>query len=104
VIAPKSHAASLDQQGLTAIGGQGLPLLLRLTGIAEGALAGAVSAGSKYDWDIAAGHLILEEAGGVISTLSGAQMIYNSPQPWQPGLIAAAPQWHQLILDCMRKI
>ncbi|NMD07609.1 MAG: 3'(2'),5'-bisphosphate nucleotidase CysQ, partial [Phyllobacteriaceae bacterium] len=53
--------------------------------------------------DLAAGHLLVTEAGGVISNLSGGGMIYNRAEPWQPGLIAAAnPETHAAILNIVR--
>jgi myo-inositol-1(or 4)-monophosphatase len=79
-----------------------MPLLLRFAAIAEGKLAGAITLGEKYDWDIAAGHLILAEAGGIASTSKGDNIIYNRTDPWQPGVIAAAPQWHGALVDLAR--
>lgn len=101
VIAPKSQTAALANAGLTWASGASLPLLLRFTAIAEGTLAGATTLGNKNDWDIAAGHLILTEAGGIVSNDRGDGIRYNRPNPWQQGVVAACSKWHKAILDCV---
>jgi myo-inositol-1(or 4)-monophosphatase len=102
VIAPRSFAGPLGEAGFQFQSGNHMPLLLRFAAIAEGKLAGAITLGEKHDWDIAAGHLILAEAGGIASTSKGDNIIYNRTDPWQPGVIAAAPQWHGALVDLAR--
>lgn len=102
VISPRSFSAALAEQDFAPVVGSSLPLLMRFSGIAEHRFAGAVSIGNKYDWDLAAGHLILAEAGGVITDQKGKAIFYNTPNPWQQGLVAAMPQWHKTILETVR--
>jgi myo-inositol-1(or 4)-monophosphatase len=103
VITARRYKASLAAAGFTPETDSPIPLLLRLGSIARGGHGGAISIGDKNDWDIAAGHLLVTEAGGTISNLSGGGMIYNRPQPWQPGLIAAAnPELHAALSDIVR--
>ncbi len=103
VILPRRFAGGMAAHGLTPEWDSPIPLLLRMGSIARGAHGGAISIGNKYDWDIAGGHLILTEAGGVVSDLSGASLIYNRPEPWQRGLIAAAnPAIHAALVEHMR--
>jgi myo-inositol-1(or 4)-monophosphatase len=103
VIAPKRFRDGLAEKGLVTETDSPIPLLLRLASIARGKHGGAISVGDKNDWDIAAGHLLVTEAGGVVTDLSGQAVIYNRPQPWQRGLIAAAnPATHAAILELMR--
>jgi myo-inositol-1(or 4)-monophosphatase len=102
VIAPRSFAGSLGEAGFQFQPGSHLPLLLRFAAIVEGHLAGAITLGEKNDWDIAAGHLILTEAGGVVSTGQGDRIVYNRKEAWQPGVIAAGPQWHGTLVDLVR--
>ena len=101
VICPRKYAGSIGEAGFTTQSGSSLPLLLRFSAIAEGKLAGSVSSGPKKDWDIAAGHLILSEAGGIVTHEQGGGMVYNKPEPWQPGVVAAQAQWHHVILNAM---
>lgn len=102
VIAPRSFAGTLGEAGFQYQSGSHLPLLLRFAAIAEGKLAGAITLGEKNDWDVAAGHLILTEAGGIISTGQGDNIVYNRKQAWQPDVIAAGPQWHGALVDLVR--
>ena len=45
-----------------------------------------------HDWDIAAGHILVEEAGGRATGLGGEPLRYGEPGAWQRhGLIAANP-------------
>lgn len=102
VISPRSFSSGLAEQNFAPLVGSSLPLLMRFSGIAEHRFAGAVSIGNKYDWDLAAGHLILAEAGGIITDQKGNAIVYNKPNPWQHGLVAATPQWHKTILETVR--
>lgn len=102
VIAPKAFAGSLGEAGFRHLSGSHLPLLLRFAAIAEGELAGAITLGNKNDWDVAAGELILAEAGGHSSTAQGETIVYNRPQPWQPGVVSGQANWHGPLLDLVR--
>jgi myo-inositol-1(or 4)-monophosphatase len=79
-----------------------LPLQLRLAYVAAGRIDGAVSFGNRNDWDLAAGDLLVIEAGGVVSNTSGARYIYNRPEAWQQGLIAAGAKRHAAIINALR--
>jgi myo-inositol-1(or 4)-monophosphatase len=98
VITPKSLQPGITQAGLQPQASGSLALLLRFAAIAEGRLAGAISIGNKKDWDVAAGHLLLTEAGGIATTQTGQKIMYNQRDPWQPGLIAATAAQHAVIL------
>jgi myo-inositol-1(or 4)-monophosphatase len=103
LIAPKrfhAHFANHYQQVQAPCS---YPLLLRIAAITTGQIRAAISQGQKHDWDLAAGHLILQEAGGKISDLNGNEIIYNRPNPWQLGLIACAtPDAHEQLLKLVR--
>jgi myo-inositol-1(or 4)-monophosphatase len=75
--------------GSAALSAADVPLALRLCLIAEGRYDAFVAATPKNDWDICAGHLILEEAGGIVTDLSGQPCIYNRAEPFQRGIIAS---------------
>jgi myo-inositol-1(or 4)-monophosphatase len=104
VITPKSLHPAITKAGLQPQASGSLALLLRFAAIAEGHLACAISIGNKKDWDIAAGHLLLTEAGGVATTQTGQKIIYNQRDPWQPGLIAATAEQHAAILKIVGDI
>jgi 3'(2'), 5'-bisphosphate nucleotidase len=44
--------------------------------------------GRTSEWDTAAGHAILEAAGGSVSTLQGGAFLYGKPGFLNPGFIA----------------
>jgi myo-inositol-1(or 4)-monophosphatase len=110
--APALHGARLSGNrkalGLLASAGVSgdtsgaLPLQLRLAHVAAGVIDGAVSIGNRHDWDLAAGELLVIEAGGRVSDTQGATYIYNRPQPWQQGLAAAGVKRHAAIIENLR--
>ena len=82
---------------------QGLPSLLRLAEVAQGTLSGSVEAGDKNDWDLAAGVLLVTEAGGLVSLLNGAALVFNAPKPSQNGIIAATPKIHSQLVKFLEQ-
>jgi myo-inositol-1(or 4)-monophosphatase len=84
--------------GVEAAAAPNIPLLLRLAHVARGLADIALSLGMRNDWDLAAGHLLVQEAGGVITQSNGAQMIYNQTVPKQNGLLAAGKMRHGAVL------
>jgi len=81
-----------------------IPLLLRLAYVAAGRADIALSFGNKNDWDLAAGDLLMEEAGATLTDLDGKQMNYNKPNPWQNGLLAAGPNRHKAAKAQLEKL
>ena len=43
----------------------------------------------KNEWDICAGSLLVEEAGGRVTGLDGKPLVFNQPSPLRPGMIAS---------------
>jgi myo-inositol-1(or 4)-monophosphatase len=93
---------SLETLGINGDPSGTLPLQLRLAYVAAGRLDGAVSVGNRNDWDLAAGELLVIEAGGTVSGTSGEGYIYNRPEPWQQGLVAAGAKRHAAIVKHLR--
>lgn len=77
-------------------------LAYRLALVAAGVVDGAVSLGFKNEWDIAAGALLVEEAGGVAGDGHGRPLIFNQPNPRSPGLVAAGPNLFPLLSERLR--
>jgi myo-inositol-1(or 4)-monophosphatase len=48
-----------------------------------------------HEWDIAAAHLVAQEAGGVVTDALGQPIRYNKVAPLDFGLICCAPGIHQ---------
>ncbi len=57
--------------------------------VAKGKIDVALSFTKKNDWDIAASHLILDEAGGVLKNIRGQQIVYNSQHMTVESVIAS---------------
>ncbi len=102
VVGTRKSLAGLGSHGIRADVSGTLPLQLRLALVAAVHFDAAVSFGNKNDWDLAAGDLIVHEANGRIGDLSGRGYVYNRPQPWQHGMIAAGIKRHAAILQALK--
>jgi len=76
----------------------------RMALVARGAFDSMMSLSSKYEWDIAAGDLIVREAGGRVTSHTGAELTYNQPAPRLRSVICAGPAMHDAILERTRDI
>jgi myo-inositol-1(or 4)-monophosphatase len=73
-------------------------LALRLARVATGALDGTFTAPNSHDWDLAAADLLVHEAGGALTTLTGEPLIYNQAHPVHGALVAAGRRRHAALL------
>ncbi len=56
-----------------------------------------------HDWDICAGQILVEEAGGRVSGLHGETLSYGLPGAWQrQGLLATNGVLHAATLEGLR--
>lgn len=51
------------------------------------------------EWDVAAAHLVAEEAGAVVTDALGGALRYNKPKPLDFGLICCAPGIHAAAVE-----
>ncbi len=72
---------------------------LRLARVAEGAFDGLIAERGKWDWDLAAGALLVTEAGGRITGRDGAELTFDAEPPRQPAPLAAGPALHALLRE-----
>jgi myo-inositol-1(or 4)-monophosphatase len=77
-------------------------LALRLARVAQGAIDICIAGGNSHDWDLAAADLLVHEAGGALTTLSGEPLIYNQATPVHGVLVAAGRPRHAQLLDRVR--
>lgn len=77
-------------------------LALRLAKVAIGEVDAAFASANSSDWDLAAADLLVHEAGAILTSLDGAQVLYNQAQPVHGALIAAAQPLHSLLRDLGR--
>ncbi|WP_322895048.1 MULTISPECIES: 3'(2'),5'-bisphosphate nucleotidase CysQ [unclassified Yoonia] len=69
-------------------------LAYRLCLVAQGRFDAMLTLRPSWEWDIAAGALIVAEARGTITDQSGQRLIFNNPHPQVPGVIAAGQELH----------
>jgi myo-inositol-1(or 4)-monophosphatase len=74
-------------------------LAYRMCLVAEGRFDGMITLRPSWEWDIAAGALILTEAGGTVTDKEGAPLRFNNPHPQVNGVIGAVPTFHQTLAD-----
>lgn len=77
-------------------------LALRLTRVAEGRIDAAMASFNAHDWDLAAADLLVHEAGGEMTNLTGVRLVYNLHNPVHGAVIAAGPQRHATMLELIR--
>lgn len=62
---------------------------LKFCRVAEGSADVYLRSGPTHPWDIAAGHCIVEQAGGIVRSLSGVALEYRVPGALNPAFIVA---------------
>jgi myo-inositol-1(or 4)-monophosphatase len=78
-------------------------LALRLARVASGELEIALASKSSHDWDLAAADIIVQEAGGALTTLEGKRPVYNSAEARHGALIAAGLARHRRAVAITRE-
>ena len=76
-------------------------LAYRMALVAQGRFDGMLTLRPAWEWDIAAGDLILQEAGAICTTRSGQALRFNNPYPTLDGVIAAGPALHARVLGAL---
>lgn len=69
-------------------------LAYRLCLVAQGQFDGMITLRPSWEWDIAAGALITQEAGAAITDQHGQPLRFNNQHPQVPGVLAAGVQLH----------
>lgn len=101
VLAPRValSAETWGQRGVPPVKRHFRPsLAYRFCLVAEGRFDAMMTLRDCWEWDIAAGSLIAQEAGATVTDRRGAALQFNSPAARTPGAIAAAPGIHPALL------
>jgi myo-inositol-1(or 4)-monophosphatase len=77
-------------------------LALRLARVAHGRLDAAFVSANSCDWDLAAADLLVHEANGALTTLSGEAPTYNRLETNHQPLVAAGRSRHRTLVDLVR--
>ena len=78
-------------------------LALRLARVAGGQIDAAFASVNARDWDLAAADLLVHEAGGAMTGVSGEPLVYNLHNPVHGALIAAGRARHETLIDLVRE-
>jgi len=76
----------------------------RMALVAKGEFDAMMSLSDKSDWVLAAGDLIVREAGGRVTSQVGEMLRYNQIRPLQKGVVAAGPALHERLLERLREL
>lgn len=76
-------------------------LAYRLALAAQGRFDGMVTIRPTWEWDIAAGTLIVTESGGGASDRTGAPLLFNNPDPRFDGIVAGSACGHALLVSAL---
>lgn len=76
-------------------------LAYRMALVAQGRFDGMLTLRPSWEWDIAAGDLILREAGGLCTDRAGQPLRFNNAHPRLNGVIAAGPALHARLFDLL---
>ncbi|OJJ13178.1 3'(2'),5'-bisphosphate nucleotidase CysQ [Alphaproteobacteria bacterium AO1-B] len=102
---PYSIAANKDVQ---AAGFEATDVLrslaYRLAMVACGRVDVGAARGGPSDWDLAAADLLVQEAGGTLTDLSGEQLLYNRAKTRHPALVAAPVQLSGPVRNVLGKL
>lgn len=76
-------------------------LAYRMACVARGRFDGMLTLRPSWEWDIAAGALILAEAGAICTDRTGAPLRFNNPTPKLNGVVAANTRLHPQIIAAL---
>lgn len=63
-----------------------------------------LSRGPKAEWDVCAGVLLVEEAGGRVTDTAGTRPAFNRPDPGMRGVLAAGARLHDEVLAAVARL
>jgi myo-inositol-1(or 4)-monophosphatase len=78
-------------------------LALRMAYVAAGRIDAAFASVNAKDWDLAAADLLVHEASGAMTGLSGEPLVYNLHDPAHGVLIAAGRARHHMLIGLLQK-
>ncbi|MBI2339796.1 MAG: 3'(2'),5'-bisphosphate nucleotidase CysQ [Deltaproteobacteria bacterium] len=71
--------------------------------VAGGEADGSFSLQPKNEWDFAAGVLLIEEAGGIVTDVAGQPFAFNKQNPRSPNIVHGNPFIHKKLIELLRK-
>jgi len=74
-------------------------IALRICQIADGQFDCCVTLRPKNDWDVAAADLIVEEAGGLLTTGTGRRLIFNRENPLHDHIVSTNNKLNDAVME-----
>ncbi len=79
-------------------------IALRMALAAKGQFDATMALRPSWEWDVAAGDLIVHEAGGKVSDSQGQLPLYNQARPQLNGIVGGSPLLVETLLERIRKV
>lgn len=76
-------------------------LAYRMALVADASFDAMITLRRTWEWDIAAGTLIVNEAGGTCSTTNGSPVRFNNPDPRIDGIVAGGTAVQAALIDAL---
>lgn len=74
-------------------------LAYRMALIAQGRFDAMLTLRATWEWDVAAGALLIEEAGGKVTDKTGAPLVFNREEPQLAGVVGSGLDIHSDLTD-----
>jgi myo-inositol-1(or 4)-monophosphatase len=84
--------------------GKRASIAYRMALVASGAYDGMMALSTKQEWDTAAATLVVQEAGGLVTSHAGEGLVYNQEKPSHRSVVCAGPALHRAIMERTEKI
>lgn len=84
--------------------GKRASIAYRMALVANGSYDCMMALSSKHEWDTAAGTLVVQEAGGIVTSHDGAALCYNQALPLHRSVVCAGPALHAAIMERTEKL
>ena len=76
-------------------------LAYRLALVAEGHFDAMLTLRPTWEWDVAAGSLLIAQAGGVVTGRHNEEPVFNNARPQLSGMVAAGPAGHKELIRAL---
>ncbi len=78
--------------------GKRASIAYRMAMVASGQYDCMMALSTKQEWDTAAATLLVQEAGGLVTSHAGEPLVYNQAQPSHRSVVCAGPALHKAIM------
>lgn len=75
----------------------------RMAVVADGRYDATITMTNKSEWDIAAAHVLVEEAGGRVTRVDGGSITYNRKRVHHDNVLAAGRKLHGILVEGLNR-